>query len=168
MSSIPANPNQRPPSYSLLGILLAIRLTYRLHSLVTSIFPKSTARDSDPATQSSSHESQAPRQETDKNTFIDSAPITNLVPRSLVVAAAAEGEDGKDLWGDRTVLDVESLPEEVRAARRCALCLEERTASSVTECGHVFCWTCIVGWGREKVCQHITSSSLRSFAHASY
>lgn len=151
MSSVPANPSQKPPSYSLLGILLAIRLTYKLHSLVTSFSPKSTAHASEHSETSASHDRPTESTEIDNNTYIDSDPINSLVPPSLVVAAAAEGEDGKDLWGDRTLLDVEALPDDIRAARRCALCLEERTASTVTECGHVFCWTCVVGWGREKV-----------------
>ena len=34
--------------------------------------------------------------------------------------------------------------------RKCTLCLEEMRDPSVTTCGHVFCWTCIVEWIREK------------------
>ncbi|PWN43333.1 hypothetical protein IE81DRAFT_322630 [Ceraceosorus guamensis] len=38
--------------------------------------------------------------------------------------------------------------------RRCTLCMESRApqkgSSAVTECGHVFCWVCILGWLREK------------------
>lgn len=34
--------------------------------------------------------------------------------------------------------------------RRCTLCLEEMKDPSVTTCGHVFCWTCVGDWIREK------------------
>lgn len=34
--------------------------------------------------------------------------------------------------------------------RKCTLCLEEMKDPSVTTCGHVFCWTCICDWAREK------------------
>ena len=34
--------------------------------------------------------------------------------------------------------------------RKCTLCLEEMKDPSVTTCGHVFCWTCIGDWCREK------------------
>jgi peroxin-10 len=34
--------------------------------------------------------------------------------------------------------------------RKCTLCLEEMKDPSVTTCGHVFCWTCIGDWAREK------------------
>ncbi|MCJ1338097.1 peroxisome biogenesis factor 10 [Bachmanniomyces sp. S44760] len=34
--------------------------------------------------------------------------------------------------------------------RKCTLCLEELKDPSVTTCGHVFCWTCIADWIREK------------------
>lgn len=37
---------------------------------------------------------------------------------------------------------------------RCTLCMDRREpelgASAVTECGHVFCWSCITNWAREK------------------
>ncbi|KAK3197103.1 hypothetical protein GRF29_1536g615105 [Pseudopithomyces chartarum] len=34
--------------------------------------------------------------------------------------------------------------------RKCTLCLEGMKDPSVTTCGHVFCWTCISDWAREK------------------
>ena len=35
-------------------------------------------------------------------------------------------------------------------ARRCTLCLGPRRDPASTECGHCFCYTCIVAWAREK------------------
>jgi len=37
-----------------------------------------------------------------------------------------------------------------RQARKCTLCLEPMKDPSVTTCGHLFCWTCICDWCREK------------------
>lgn len=83
-----------------------------------------------------------------RETFLDERPISSFLgpenPEGQP-AKSAEEDDG-------TVLNVASIPDAFRVARKCTLCLEERTDSCSTECGHLFCWSCIVGWGREKVC----------------
>ena len=138
MSSVSVDPNSKPPSYSFLGILLSIRLLHRLYNVLHPYFPS-------PSLLSSSSTSE---QNASRETYIDSTPLSVLLPSPTQLAKDAV----EDSWGDRTILDLDNIPPETRTSqRKCALCLEERTASSVTECGHMFCWTCVVGWAREKV-----------------
>ena len=83
-----------------------------------------------------------------QETYVDQRPISSMLgpfnPDDEPVVPAEEDE--------RTILDIASISSDQRASRSCTLCLEERTSSCATECGHLFCWNCIVGWGREKVC----------------
>jgi len=79
-------------------------------------------------------------------TFIDEEPVSSILqivdPEGKPPIPAEEDE--------RTYLDVSVIPADLRAGRNCTLCLEERTANCATDCGHMFCWDCIVGWAREK------------------
>jgi hypothetical protein len=81
-----------------------------------------------------------------RETFVDDRPVS-----SFLGPENPEGQPAKPAEEDeRTMLDIASIANTFRAARNCTLCLEERTDSCSTECGHLFCWSCIVGWGREK------------------
>lgn len=134
ISSTPENPHVRPPSYSLLGVLIMIRLLYRLTAYLRSRLssePSAKTR----ATDVGAHEM-----------FIDDRPVSTMLD-----AGDLDAQQTKSAEDDQnTVLDISSLPPRVRAARTCTLCLEERTDGCATECGHLFCWNCIMGWGREK------------------
>ncbi|KAJ7850706.1 Pex12 amino terminal region-domain-containing protein [Mycena olivaceomarginata] len=135
VSSIPQNPHVRPPSYSLLGILIGIRL---LHRLVVFLRRNLAAETTAKGKQRQSGNAQ--------ETFLDERPVSTFLG-----PVDPEGEPAKPAEEDeRTMLDIASIPDALRAGRNCTLCLEERTDSCATECGHLFCWSCIVGWGREK------------------
>lgn len=60
-----------------------------------------------------------------------------------------QGGDGAaaryDLSDDNTLAWIKG-----RSQRKCTLCLEELKDPSATGCGHVFCWSCIGDWVREK------------------
>lgn len=135
LSSIPEDPHTQPPSYSLLGILIAIRLVYRFLTFIRSR----------PLNALSDRAEAAPSSET-VELFLDDRSINTFLqsddPESQPAKPAEEDE--------RTALDMSTIPAASRASRNCTLCLEERTDSCSTECGHLFCWGCIVGWGREK------------------
>lgn len=138
VSPIPENPHIRPPSYSLLGVLIIIRLLHRLITVIRQHVPLDSI-------------SQKSFGETDQQQmFLDDRPVSSLIDHTLSDSEAtksAEDDEG-------TMLDVAAIPPGARTGRNCTLCLEERTNTCSTECGHLFCWECIFGWGREKVNYH--------------
>ncbi|KAI8983396.1 peroxisome assembly protein per8 [Trametes punicea] len=136
ISAMPENPNARPPSYALLGILLGVRLIHRALSYLRARSEAGLQR-----------EGKVGRAvEGEEDIFIDDRRLSSMLE-------AANQEDAPPVPAEEdegTVLDVSSIPPAIRESRNCTLCLEERTYSCATECGHLFCWNCIVGWSREK------------------
>ncbi|KAI0358983.1 peroxisome assembly protein per8 [Trametes cingulata] len=139
ISAIPENPNAQPPSYALLGILLGVRL---IHRALNYLRARSAQSDVE-----YDHGAKGKRvMDGDEDIFIDDRRVSGMLEaasREDVPPVPAEEDEG-------TILDVSQIPPELRAGRNCTLCLEERTDSCATDCGHLFCWNCIVGWGREK------------------
>ncbi|EJU05371.1 peroxisome assembly protein per8 [Dacryopinax primogenitus] len=128
----PPEPGIRPPSYGLLGLLLSMRLAYRAYTFISSLTHASSASTAI----STDSKSKSPG----NATFIDAKPVTLLLhPR-----------DPEDKGPEHAYVSLSSLTPEQHSARRCVLCLEERTATAATACGHLFCWTCVVDWTREK------------------
>lgn len=113
-----------------------VRLVYRLVSYLRTLRASDTTVEYRKAITDDTQE-----------TFVDDRPISSMLgPTNPDDDPVISAEDDA-----LTILQVSEIPEEMRAGRSCTLCLEERTASCATECGHLFCWNCIYGWGREKV-----------------
>ncbi|KAH9921442.1 peroxisome assembly protein per8 [Fomitopsis serialis] len=119
------------------GYLLAVRLLHRLVSFIRSSYKADV--------EATERKGKRPVDDHEE-IYIDDRPISTMIGRvdpDEVPPLTAEEDE-------RTVLDFSQMPPTVRGSRNCTLCLEERTATTSTECGHLFCWDCIVGWGREK------------------
>ncbi|TRM65660.1 Pex12 amino terminal region-domain-containing protein [Schizophyllum amplum] len=137
ISSTPENPHTRPPSYSLLGVLIGMRLIYRLVSAL-----RSRRAAADPP----SNEKGKARQSTSNDCSLDDRSVSELVSQQ----STEDDELPRPEEDECTALDLSAIPDDLRSGRNCTLCLEERMNSTVTECGHLFCWSCIVGWARER------------------
>jgi peroxin-10 len=137
ISATPIDPNTRPPSYALLGVLILVRLGYRLLNYLRTHSPQRAPSVADEKSPSPSNPDEPQ---------LDDRPISALLNYDPEAGLAPSDEKGP-----LTVLDLETAPASITAGRMCTLCLEERTATCVTECGHLFDWNCIYSWGRERV-----------------
>ncbi|CAE6432992.1 unnamed protein product [Rhizoctonia solani] len=163
ISTILPDPNARPPSYSFLGILMCIRLLHRLYTLLDrqlkSLEPPSSAQPTNALALSDSQPLLVPRDaDIQQHRYIDSRPVTEILQKQTEGSEIPPDPES----GEFTLLHVAAIDPGLRAGRRCALCLEERTATTSTECGHLFCWGCIVGWGDEKAECPLCRQSLKT------
>ncbi|KAJ5743928.1 hypothetical protein N7533_008798 [Penicillium manginii] len=126
------DPNEQRVGYEVLGVLMVLQIAVQGFLHVRKI--SASVTEDDPALAAG-----------DGNRSEGSGLITSIqhpaaVP--LLPASAArydlEEEPGAVSW----------IPEGQQ--RKCTLCLEVFKDPSVTTCGHVFCWTCVRDWVREK------------------
>ncbi|GJJ09550.1 hypothetical protein Clacol_003773 [Clathrus columnatus] len=103
ITTIPPNPNLEPPSYSLLGVFISIRLAYqsiKFASSLTTSFSRTM-----PYTSTSEKEGE-------NELLLDQKSVSSL----LKSVESTKPEDDEN-----TVLNVSQLSEEEKSSRRCAL-----------------------------------------------
>jgi len=115
--------------------------------------------------QSPAGQEQAAKPRSDSHLFtIDGKSVdTAIKPEESPIV---QDESDESNCGNFSILSKSEL---ANPDRQCPLCLapcglnEESGGTCVTECGHVFCWSCIEEWAAEKVClkqASCTASSL--------
>ena len=130
-------PGEQRPGYELLGLLLFLQIATQSYLSLTS-----SKTDEDPI-QSLITSILTPPTPTTSATP-SSPPITTAT--TTIIAAAAETTIETIDLEDPTV-----LPYIPPGARRCPLCLDPMKDPTAAECGHLFCWTCILRWTNESV-----------------
>jgi peroxin-10 len=127
-------PGEQQTGYELLGLLLLLQIATQSYFSLTS-------------------------------TKTDSDPTKVLMEDILIPTQISEGEKPtparldtlRDPNGNgQTVVDLaedDVLPYIPTGSRRCPLCLDPMKDPSAAECGHLFCWTCILRWTGEAVGQ---------------
>jgi peroxin-10 len=133
-------PGEQRPGYELLGLLLLLQIATQTYMSLTS-------------------------------TRTDSNPTTTLIEDILFPSRISKEENATPAGFDPTkpnptnndvttvqhvmfdLADDNVLPYIPTGSRRCPLCLDPMKDPTASECGHLFCWTCILRWTGEAVGQ---------------
>ncbi|KAG0143448.1 hypothetical protein CROQUDRAFT_661254 [Cronartium quercuum f. sp. fusiforme G11] len=153
----------QPPSYEFLGLLMVVQLIVRStvsfknaqmrRQIEKSV--KKTGKDA-VATSSQNFKGKGIMKESDvmasdRPPTVDDTPIDEILFEPEDDSERLDDAHNSSSLQGVFVEGVESDPvSDESNARRCTLCLGPRIDQSSLECGHVFCWRCVVGWVREK------------------
>ncbi|ETN40631.1 uncharacterized protein HMPREF1541_04909 [Cyphellophora europaea CBS 101466] len=148
-------PNEQREGYEVLGVLLVLQILVQsiLHVRET-VFPRSDQLSVTAPTAALV----GPGIELPVNSS-SSDPATLPLPQELPPGLAANtatpvlAEPRIELSEPSALAYIGASADssaETEQQRKCTLCLEPYKDPSVTTCGHIFCWECVMDWVREK------------------
>jgi peroxin-10 len=137
-------PGEQRPGYELLGLLLLLQIATQSYISLTSI-----DTDSDPTTTLIQDIISPPHKFETKKATPAGPETTELSTPSVSSNSSLDITQGAIL----DLADDHILPYIPTGSRRCPLCLDPMKDPTAAECGHLFCWTCILRWTGEVVGQ---------------
>jgi len=143
-------PSEQRVGYEVLGVLLILQMAVQayLHihnTIITSLPTEGSSATLDDgveislSTHQGSQESESPQAPAKADTSRLRVSHTTHTP------LPSSANPRYDLSDTSTLAWLQP-----KQQRKCTLCLEPMKDPSVTTCGHVFCWTCILDWVDEK------------------
>jgi peroxin-10 len=149
-------PDEQRVGYEVLGVLLVLQMAVQSTLHIRETYLEATAAGGTKETLPGSA-IVGPGVEMQLSGAIDSSPTPNQLlstvhmPHYLPPGLSANTAT-PILDSPRYFLENDEVMAWIPAGqqRKCTLCLEPFSDPSVTSCGHVFCWTCVQDWVKEK------------------
>lgn len=144
------NEEQARVGYEVLGVLLVVQMAVQGILHARSIFSNPTPSFASHTEKPESHMSgpTTPVPAVNSKTRIaltTHTPLSQRPPTQKNLSTADDDAAWYDLSNSSTLEWIQPAQQ-----RKCTLCLEPMRDPSVTTCGHIFCWTCILDWVKEK------------------
>jgi peroxin-10 len=150
--------NEKRVGYEVLGVLMILQMVVQgaLH-----VRNNLQARAAAPSTAVLGHGVELPLSNPESGDLLMDAPIAHHTSSSVSATThtpVLPNSQPRYHLEDPEVMAWIPTPQQ----RKCTLCLEPMRDPSVTTCGHVFCWTCIQDWVREKAECPLCRQSVRA------
>ena len=140
-------PSEQRVGYEVLGVLLVLQMAVQAYLHVQNTITTSLPTEGPTAMLDNGVEIGLPDpQDPDPLSYTsEKAEDTSRLRISLTTHTPTSTPHRYDLSDPSTLAWLQP-----KQTRKCTLCLEPMKDPSVTTCGHVFCWTCILDWVEEK------------------